>query len=225
MILLEESKYNETIAILRNQKKLPEIFSELRELMNNQFRINAVNFTYEKIPYNNPENRYRLEVLLRNKGDYTKMCDGPYGGYKKNRQKFIADKFYELAIKYSVDDLEHIKDIWVCYNNFHAELSAEANRLASAEAIAFIKEKYKEVPIWQIYQQFSGGVVFYQTDSQVKEYEQNGISEKIKKDYFTILKEYDEFECFDDADNFLLSFDSSELLERVYNGNLYQYFK
>ena len=224
MILLERDVYDETIAIIRNEKNLADIFIELKELIYKQFKVTAINFVYERIKYNNPENRYSLNILLLNKGDYQKMCDGPYGGYRKSKQKYIAEKFFELALRHNFDVKEHIADIWICYTDFYSELRAETNSIASAEAIAYIKREYPSLPIWLICPQFSCVVVFYETDKHVIENNQNGMNVKLKQDYFSILKKYDEFECCD-YDSFQVFFDSKEALDRYYEGNLFYYFK
>ncbi|TYQ15653.1 UNVERIFIED_CONTAM: hypothetical protein Cloal_2131 [Acetivibrio alkalicellulosi] len=224
ILLLGKRTYNQTISILKNKKQLPPIFLELKELIYQKYHVTAINFVYEKIKHNNPENSYSLYILLLNNGDYDKMCEGGYGGYKKNRQKFIADEFYKLALKYNFDTKEHTKDVWLCFNDFHAELKDETNRLASIEAIKFIKGKYSQLPIWDIIPHFCSIVVFYFTKDQVKENYLNGINKAIKQDYFSILKKYDEFNLFEYS-SFIVHFDSNEFLDKEYGGNLHYYFK
>jgi hypothetical protein len=223
MILIENDEYNETLQILRGKKKLPSIYIELKNWLKERYDITALNFIFEKMKYNNPENRYRLYILL-SYSDYQRMMNHKEFGYDKKKQSEIADKFFELAVKYAFNEAASVENIWVCYNDFSSEIKSEANSAAMREAGPFIKEKYKQYPLWNLYTAFSSVVVFYEKDTDIKANSENGLSEMIKKDYFRILKTYDEFSIYN-IDNFIMNFDSKENLDKNYEGNLYYYFK
>jgi hypothetical protein len=224
MVLVSEDKYKETLQILRNKKQLLPIYLELKMWLKERFDITSYNFVFEKIKYNNPDNRYQLYILLSTKADYISMMEKNLTGYDKNKQTEISQKFYELALKYSFGNEKSVKNVWVCYNDFSAEMKTDVNRRTYKEAGKPIKAKYGKYSLWNIVTSFESVVVFFLKDSDINENTKNGISEKIRNDYLETLKKHDEFNVYK-PNEFTMSFDSKENLDTNYEGNLYYYFK
>lgn len=221
MILIQEYNYQETLQILRNKIKLIPIYEELKDWLKERFEIIVYNFIFEKIKYNNPENRYQLNILLALTNDFNKMLN--YKN-KKDKQEEISQKFYELATKYDYGNIETIKDVWICYNDFSAEIKADVNNQTYKHIGKHLEEKYNKYSLWRICTLFTTVTVFFQNEIDVQINKEKGICEKIRQDYLETLKKHDEFNVYN-LNEFVMEFDSKENLDKNYNGNLYYYFK
>lgn len=224
MVLVGDREYNETLQILRGKKELAPIYLELKNWLIERFGVTAYNFVFEKIKYNNPENRYQLYILLSSTKDYHKMHEKGYCSYDRKKQDEISRQFNELALKYEFAHESKSKDVWICYNDFSVEIKTDVNSRAYKEIGNSIKEKYGKYSLWELCPAFTSVVVFYQKDSHIKKNSENGISDMIRKDYFEVLLKCDEFNVYK-TDEFIMTFDSKENLDKNYSGNLYYYFK
>ena len=59
--------------------------------------------------------------------------------------------------------------------------------------------------------------IFYKTDRELKQFEENGVTEQAKQEFMKILEEIGYIEEFNDNVRFV--FDSDEHVQRNYNGN------
>lgn len=224
MVLVEDKKYKETLQILRGKKELSPLFRELKEWLRERFDVTAYNFVFERIKYNNPEGRFELYILLSSTADYNSMNEKTHYGYDKNKQEEISQKFKEIADKYDFGDPKTRMNVWVCYNDFSKEIKTEVNRHTCEKINKHIQEKYNDYSLWSIQAPFTDVVVFFIRDEDILKNTENGVCVSIRNDYFTVLKESDEFNVYN-SDNFTMSFDSKENLDKNYEGNLYYYFK
>lgn len=224
MVLVEDKEYQETLQILRGKKHLSPIYLELKEWLSERFGIAAYNFIFEKIKYNNPENRFQLYILLSSTADYSSIKDERHFGYDKSKQEEISRKFYELSKRYAFGNEDTRKNVWVCYNDFSVEMKSDVNWRTFEKIHKEIKEKYEEYSLWGIHAAFTTAVAFFMKEEDVMKNKENGICARIRDDYYTVLKEFDEFGVYK-SDNFQMSFDSKENLDKNYEGNLFYYFK
>lgn len=70
MILVDDNTYYETLEILRGDKKLPEIYSELEEWLYEEYQIHAYNFEFKELRFNNPTHRFRLLIMLQSRDEF-----------------------------------------------------------------------------------------------------------------------------------------------------------
>ncbi len=150
--------------------------------------------------------------------------DKESNGYDKNKQSEISQAFYEFAVKNNFKEKDKIKNLRICYNDFSVEMKTDINNRAYSSIGKQIKEKYAQYSLWNIYTAFSSVVVFFYNEKVICRNSENGISNMIRYDYFTALKVLDEFDVYS-SDNFVMTFDSKENLDKNYQGNLYYYFK
>ena len=61
--------------------------------------------------------------------------------------------------------------------------------------------------------------VYYYKNNDIDKNHKNGISKKIKSDYYEILKKYDKLDYYT-FENFEMIYDSKENLDENYNGSL-----
>ena len=222
MISVDNPIYQETLDLLRGQKQLSPLYTELKAWLLNEFQITSYNFEFRKMNWAHAPGRFRLMLLLSSRADYDSMFEGY--NYSADKQAAISQKLYELAIKYQVPDLDRYQDVFIAYCDFSEEIRADCNSMAYTRLKERLKEKYRFHAVWDIFALFSFLTVFYQKDADVHLNQENGISRQIKNEYYETLHALDEFRVFT-YESFNITFDSKENLDDHYQGNLYFYFK
>ena len=139
----------------------------------------------------------------------------------RNR-KTLHPVFVELAKQYNYPLCENVEQIWVTYLNFSSENLDNVIRKVKCSAQRAIKKKFPDAGIWSVITSFSAVVIFYFNDKQKVGNEKNGVSDAIRKEYFSMVKKRDEFNFYKEE---YITFDSKENLHENYSGNLYNYFK
>ena len=100
-----------------------------------------------------------------------------------------------------------------------------SNNFRNKEIKELIKTYKKENnKIWEIHMNSNYITVFFETESQIQEYSKTVIFDKMKTEYYEIIKEIDEFRLFK-IENLSLSFDSKENFDKNYESNWYYYYK
>lgn len=159
-----------------------------------------------------------------------------FGNYDSAKQTIIADKFREILNRQGETDgnyfsrlfaKEHLqkydtKRLLVIFAAFEPIAREEVNEKIPKETIDILKKKLASENIWEIYRQFSLTTYFFYTDKQIDEAKKNGTTEKMKQQYFEILKQHDEFDYIK-RDTYFLTFDSKENFEKTYEGNWFYY--
>lgn len=221
MVLLGDKIYEETKMIIQGKKILRPIFSELSKWLNEKYLIKALNFEFSKLDSKN--DRYRLYVILNSSEDITKMRVNKLL-FNPEYQEQISFEFSRLAKMYNFTKPSNLDNLLVVFNEFSHEAKTDANWKAIKEAENYLKDKYQyqDIWIWHISAEFESVIVFYLSESDIIKYNENGISENIKSDYYKILRKYDEMGYYT-MDSFLMTFDSKENLDRNYEGNLFFY--
>lgn len=228
MILVDRDVYDETLEILRGNKNLPDIYSELKDWLKKTYKITAYNFVFQEIKYNNPTHRFELYILLSSESDYDAMFishkEFKHYTYNKDRQSQIANKLCELAKKYNSKNIHIYEDVWICYNNFSKEMKSDFNECACQNIGKRLSEKFNKDAVWEIHALFGSAYVFYYRDADIKLNSENGVSKQIKDKYYQELHKLDEFSVFT-YDSFNMVFDSKENVDQNYGGSLFYYFK
>jgi hypothetical protein len=135
----------------------------------------------------------------------------------------ICDEFKRIALKHKYASKAQLRGMWIRYNDFSVEARTAVKSKVIGRARRYIMKKYQTV--WDVI----GGasywtVVFYYTEKDVIENQNNGVSEMIAGNYYSLLKEHDELHFFT-RDNMGLKFDSKENVDKNYKGNLFHYFR
>jgi hypothetical protein len=84
--------------------------------------------------------------------------------------------------------------------------------------------KFVDSNIWDITGFSSWIVAFYMTVTDLNENIKNGTNENIKDECLRLIKQYDEFDYFNEK-TLKLSFDSKQNLDENYQGNSFFYFR
>jgi hypothetical protein len=235
MITPSDDDYKDTKMIKQEKTVLSYPFNELSAWINMTYGVTTLNICYDLIKLSN--NRPRLNIIFEHKTDEKNFrCKD--GNYNKEIQTAIANKFQELIkirdlhnkgiIKGLLGNKEKrqfdTKDIWVIFSSFEIVARIEANESIPEQKIEELKVRINNKDVWEIVRCFSYTTFFFYTDSQVEESLHNGIREKLTKEYYVLLKEYDEFNYFNE-ESFSIYLDSKENFDKNYQSSWFYYFK
>ncbi len=214
MVLLDDDVYNQTKDMLLGRAKPGPLLVEFSDWFMQTCSGRMLNFQFSKLP-GPGESRYRLYVILANRGDHRRI----FAGYEGQ----IADQFRRLALKHRFADESLLEHLFVAYNDFPQEAQTEANWKATPQLKAWALARYPAV-VWTVQAAFSTSVVFYYSDSDIAASEASGVSRALTNEYYALLKRHDELHAFADGDMHL-RFDSKENVDKNYAGSLFSYFQ
>lgn len=235
MITPSDDDYKDTKKIKQGKTVLSYPFNELSTWIDITYGVTTLNIFYDLIKTSN--NRPRLNIIFEHKTDESKFISIDCN-YKKEIQTAIADKFREL-IRTSDKHKKGIfkgllgkkeesqfdtKDIWITFSSFESVARIEANERIPQQKIEELKIRINNKDVWKIVRCFSYTTFFFYSDSQVAENLHNGMKERLNKEYYELLKEYDEFNYFTE-ESLSISLDSKENFDKNYQSNWYYYFK
>lgn len=218
MVLLDDKVYKETINIIRGKKELSLIGKDLANWLFQKYSVEMLNFQFNKLDHFDVD-KYRLYIILKSNNDLNKMHIDILSP-NPNYQNQIKTEFSRLAQKHNYIDTSKLHNLLVVFNDFSSEAKTDANWKVYSKARKLIKKRYSEV--WHVEAEFESVVVFYYKDIDITVNDEKGISDKIKMDYYNLLKKYDEFGYYT-YENFKMTFDSKENLDNNYEGNLFYY--
>jgi hypothetical protein len=226
--------YKETKLVKQGKKILESPFIELAQWINKEFNVIVLNVYYDLIKL---ENRPRLNIVFEFQNDEFKFRNGQAGSYNEDKQKVIASKFKELIKNHTSkgkkwyqklfnnsDNGFDTHKMWVTFSSFEYIARQEAGDKVSASEIKKLKNSLNDKNIWEISNSFGYLTVFYYTDNQVSKIKYSDITDRVRDEYFEILKPYNEFNYFT-KDNLYISFDSKENFDNNYDSNWYYYYK
>lgn len=220
-MLMDKDIYEDTLKILRGEIKLAPVYCEMRDWIKSRFGANACNFCFrEEEDYFSHERRFRLYIVFLLKKDYAGMFS--WGNYDSNKKSEIAQKFIELADKYGIEHSEQAKNADIHYNDFASEVNIPMKVFNHRAIVHALMQKYEQHFVRDIESTVRGAVVFYRSEEDKRRNAESGISGMIRSDYLEELKKYDEFGTID-YDTFAVGFDSMEILDGSYDGNINAY--
>ncbi len=234
MILPSDKDYKVTKSIKLGKRVLESPFYELAQWIKSKFDVVVLNVYYDTIK---PENRPRLNIVFEFQNDNTKFNNGHLGCYNEEKQKIIANKFNELVRHSGVkekkwyqrtlnssDNRFNTKNIWVTFSSFESIAKQEVGGKILETDIKKLKEKLNDMNIWEI-SNFSGYLtLFFYTDDQVLKSNHTDIAQRLREEYYEIIRQYNEFNYFT-KDNLQISFDSKENFDKNYESNWFYYYK
>jgi putative heme iron utilization protein len=231
MYFSSDKLYKLSKEALRGRKQ-EEVYERLIHWVNLRYKINAI---YVDFNIESNGKQSKLHLILKDQSDYQKMLDN--SGYNSIIQDEIAGKFREILREEDSDiDTKIIAEkvfkffrkpktnIWVCYSNFINVYSAEISTELTKNEIKTLVEKYKVGNIWEIHTNGFYITVFFEKESHIEENKENLFFENLKREYFEIVKQKDEFGFFK-KDKIILLFDSKENFDKNFESNWYYYYK
>lgn len=219
--LLDDDVYEESKEIALGKVEKNPVLAELSEWFISTYSVHVLNFQFGK-PERSKIKGYRLYVILETTEDFNKMFHNPLQLNEEYAVQVCAE-FKQIALQHQFATKAQLKDMWVRYNDFSVEARTDTNSKVIREAKTHSMKMHPAV--WSVVGDgFAGAVVFYYTEKDSIDNQNNGVSKMIAEDYYSLLKEYDELNVFT-RENMNLKFDSKENLDKNYEGNSYYYFR
>ncbi len=222
-------------------KKQEIVYEKLIDWTKEEFDINVI---YIDLEIKNKDNQPRLHLILETQKDYQKILIET--GYNPKIQSKIAEKFNELlkienqkignkTEKSLVEKLllkiglksnikQQFENIWVCYSVFLTVYSTEISTEFTKEKIDELIKKYKKDNVWEIHMSSFYITIFLEKENQIEESIEKSLFDKLKEEYFEIVKEKDEFGLFK-KELINLAFDSKENFDKNYDSSWFYYYK
>lgn len=221
-MIINHVQYELLAGIKLGKREMDPLFAALIEWIRHSFGIRVIYFLSEE--RNQTERHMILRMFLETMQDVQALAvDAQNGHIRFKYSDEILDKLKHLVGEYKRENEFYLEDIHFIVWNFDDLAKESAYGKAAQEIEEHIKKNYADAPIHYVYTMFSLAV-FYHTDEQLHECQRNGISARIKADYYYYLKKHDDFDLFT-PDNFECIFDSHENVEKNFQGNYYFYFK
>jgi hypothetical protein len=215
-ILITQKQYDHAISILRKEAVMEPFFDALKKWIHDTYHWDVIDFCLTEYHGKGALRQKRLTML-------TGMSD-----MNCQEEKFremlddINGKMLALCKEYDFMDprklFPHIGffDFWPIYRG-------ECVNAAAKTAIPILLSKYADCRIHDIIN--GGGItVFFTSAEDLEKARAAGIPDRMKSDFYEVLKPLDEFNLISAGDAFL-TFDSKEILDRDHKGNLHYYFK
>jgi len=237
MIVPSDKDYIETKLIKRGLTKLKPDFAHLAEWIENQYSIEVLNVYYDITtgPHNRPFPR--LNIIFENEKDELNFRNGFLGNFDSDKQQLIAGKFEELVNKRNPANARlsnflgrtegstyDTKGLLVILDSFEPVARDEANESIPKAEIEELKTELHAPEIWEISRFGSRTTVFYYTDRQAESAKGSALFARLTTRYYQLLKNYDEFEYFDE-DSFTLDIDSKENFEKNFESSWFYYYR
>jgi len=217
MVSPSEKVYIETKNIKKGFSKLTSPFAELADWIFLNFGVRPLNIIYDILEHNK---RPRLQVIFEfYKDNIAFITDN--GFPNPSRQEKVQEAFHAIILK---DQKYVTENLFVLFSSFEPIAKEEANGKISNQKLDELEANLNDKEIWKIQRNFSTGIFFFYSDDQVKQNEFNGKKEHLKKEYFKLIKDCDEFGYFDES-NFFIKLDSKENFDKNYQSNWFYYFK
>jgi hypothetical protein len=239
MMSFNDAIYQETKLIKQGKHILAPFSKELADYVSDYYNVTVLNILYDFIDC--PEKTPRIGIIVEKPEEYYNFTELPHGvgGYRKDCQTIVQEKFFSLLKKYnstqgfSIDDLfkkmnltwEKVesKDTFVYFDYFLRTAKEEAAQNITREKRLQFITKYKTNPIWDIHIHTSSLIIFFYTEKQKDENMENTIFKEMCQEYYMLVKPFDEFGYFN-ADSITVHFDSKENIDENYMGSFQYYY-
>lgn len=210
MILLEKGLFDETLALKRGFLEPNMILIELAAWMGRVYGIEVINFSYKQ---EQQGSRKGLIILFEHIYE---------SGFDSVMSRDLVNHFRDFCEMYDYEDYHRSDDIYVSYINFEDELRSEIMKMAWKD-IENIGKAFTGVPIWKVHYEFDQVHIFYNLESEVEKYENDGISKHIEEHCHHLLGKYDEFGVY--GEKTVCKFVSREMINDKFAGNMFYYSK
>jgi hypothetical protein len=232
MIVSTDLDYLDAKLIKQGTKQLDPILKELADWIYQKFDTPVLNIYYDKI--DTDKNRPRLSIIFEYYYNVEKFRDY-IGNYDTQKQNLIADQFRRILRSqpnssrsffdrlFSKSQTSFDTDrLLVIFTAFEPIAREEVNHKIPQTEIDKLKQELAAKNIWEIYREFATTTYFFYTDKQIEDYKGDGTIDTMRKQYFELLKKYDEFDYIK-PDTHFLSFDSKENFDKNFESNWFWY--
>lgn len=203
--------------------ELPPELEQLGDWVSEQYDVDVLYIVYDQFEIPTGEDRPRLNLIFDTEADFERLHDAQ-GTLRQPIKMSVLRQFRRIIDESGLDEKYDTVDLHlICEDFSHAALSRAANQFRSAHQNELTGE-FPDCPIWKLHGSGKHNVVFYHTDEDLAECDDNGCSDEIEEWFLESIKPFDEFDYIQ-ADDLPLEFDSKQNLDANYQGSLYLYFQ
>lgn len=213
MITNLDPEYKDTLEVKRKEKKLPEISQRLISWINKEYEVQAINIYFDK---NIPDDRPRIQVIFDNAEDKAKFLENGIGNYLREKQKSISVQYIELVKELGLKESHQTDNVFVCYSEFSSINKSNIYNSVPKDRLGELFEKYKNQHVWQIQVYGSGLIVFFYTNNEKNNPDNDTMIENLQNEYFSLIKPFDEFGYLSKT---WVKKESKEDFDNIYEGN------
>jgi hypothetical protein len=233
MIVSKDPDYLDTKLVKQGVKQLDPIFQELADWIHQKFDTPVLNIYYDRIEQD--KNRPRLSIIFEYYPNVEKFRDH-IGNYDTEKQNLIAEQFRQILKSKSISNRNFFDRLFkksqashfdtdrlfVIFTAFEPIAREEVNNKIQQTEIDRLKQELSSKNVWEIYREFATTTYFFYTDKQIEDYKTDGTTQMMTKQYFEILKKYDEFDYIK-PDTYFLTFDSKENFDKNFESKWFYY--
>jgi len=214
MMFPSDKSYQETKLIKQGKAVINPDFVPLSAWIDKTYNVQTMNIIYDVVAY---DKQPRLEIVFEYGRDVAKFRQAGSSIHQTAIIRVFAAEVNHTG-KYSTENM------FVIFDAFASVAIEEAHAHISTFQIEQLQNALRIEALWKISRSDGFGVVtfFFYTDQQVQE--NMGMKEMLADRYFQLLKEHDEFNYMK-RENFNVSLDSKENLDKNYSGSLLYYYR
>ncbi|SDF84054.1 hypothetical protein [Chitinophaga filiformis] len=216
MISPSDKSYQETKLIKQGKAVINPDFVPLAAWIDKTYNVQTMNIIYDVVAY---DKQPRLEIVFENGWDVVKFRQAG-GSIHQTAILRVFEAEVNSAGKYRTENM------FVIFDSFASIAIEEAHGHISTFQLEQLQDALRIEALWKISGSDGGAIVtfFFYTDQQVQENMGNGVKEMLADRYFQLLKSHDEFNYIK-RENFNVSLDSKENLDKNYSGSLLYYYR
>ncbi len=217
--MIDNETYNIVKKYKNNEIELEPVQKDFVDLLSKKYNAKILCYFYNYVIQNH-EKRPRLDIIVERTNDYNKFLNENLN-FKTQIQNEILTEFKKLTV---FNEIENNKKIFVSFHDFEENAIIEAHGHIKDEDLKKIAESIDKENIWIIKKFFQGITIFLYRERTISLETKNTILELFKKQYFSKLKQYDEFN-YCTLNSLNVKFDTKENFEENYQGSWFYYFR
>ncbi len=192
---------------------------ELREFFMKEFGVYLYGYICD--PKDKSLYKNRLRYFVDEDCRYVFIENGEKVGNRDlAKEERLKNKFSDLCSKYGLfEPFVDPNNYFAIFSEFNYEMKAEIMGLCTPDIKNYL-ESFEEIKLIDIC--FNVVFIFYENISDVTKYKESGLSDEIIDHVFGIIREKDYLDAFK---NPKVVFDSVQVLNEKYEGNLYYYHR
>lgn len=215
--------YEDCCRLKKGMRKLSVPFEYLRARLSERFGINVLNVGYEVIDDLSGGGRPRLDMVVDSAADFARIHRNRFE-LKPDVQEGIHQEFREMLASYGLErDYPEDGLLFACDDFSDESLNQAVFTFLEKDREDLVRD-FSADGVWKIEAMSKALVVFFLDENARQVAALNGVGQRIREQCYLAVKRHDEFGYLL-PENFVLSFDSKEILDRSYEGSLFNYFR
>ncbi|MFA5658280.1 MAG: hypothetical protein WC900_03260 [Oscillospiraceae bacterium] len=210
------NRYREiSFRLINKKEKLPPIFRDLRDWIDDSFGIFAVGFMLIDINSSSPTTHPVLEISFMNSESFLEKTSPEK---LKDIKLDITKQFFILNRKYKICPDSYIRSFDVLFFNLSRHFKDSISKIAAENFEKFIKAVYSAIPVYKIVSCSGRTFIFFNKTRDLNKSEKTGMKAMLEEEYLNFLKKTDEYGIFE-PDEVKVVFSSREILDKNFDGN------